>query len=144
MTIAKLLLVDDETAFLDAMTRRLLKREFEILTATSGIEAIQVLSDNSDKVEVVILDVKMPGMDGIETLTEIKRKFPLIEVVMLTGHATVSSAIDGMKQGAFDYLMKPCEMDLLVEKVKDAAAVKRKHEEKIIEARMRELTTRHA
>ena len=144
MTIAKLLLVDDETAFLDAMTRRLLKREFEILTATSGIEALQVLSDNSDKVEVVILDVKMPGMDGIETLTEIKRKFPLIEVVMLTGHATVSSAIDGMKQGAFDYLMKPCEMDVLVEKVKDAAAIKRKHEEKIIEARMRELTTRHA
>ena len=144
MTIAKLLLVDDETAFLDAMTRRLLKREFEILTATSGIEALQVLSDNSDKVEVVILDVKMPGMDGIETLTEIKRKFPLIEVVMLTGHATVSSAIDGMKQGAFDYLMKPCEMDALVEKVKDAAAIKRQHEEKIIEARMRELTTRHA
>jgi DNA-binding NtrC family response regulator len=144
MKRVKLLLVDDETAFLDAMTRRLLKRDFEILTATSGMDALQILNDNSDMVEVVILDVKMPGMDGIETLAEIKRKFPLIEVVMLTGHATVDSAIDGMKQGAFDYLMKPCDMNTLVEKVNEAAVLKRRHEEKIIEARMREITTRHA
>ena len=144
MTIAKLLLIDDETAFLDAMARRLQKRDFDILTATSGMEAMEVLSNDSEKIEVVILDVKMPGMDGIETLAEIKRKYPLIEVVMLTGHATVSSAIDGMKQGAFDYLMKPCDMDVLLEKVNDAAAKKRRHEEKIIEARMREITTRRA
>lgn len=144
MTIAKLLLTDDETAFLDAMARRLKKRDFDVLTATSGLEALEVLSDKGDRIEVVILDVKMPGMDGIETLAEIKRKYPLIEVVMLTGHADVSSAIDGMKQGAFDYLMKPCEMDVLVEKVHEAAAKKRSHEEKIIEARMREITTRHA
>ncbi len=144
MTIAKLLLIDDETGFLDAMARRLKKRGYDVLTATSGMEALEVLSQSGDKVEAIILDVKMPGMDGIETLSEIKRKHPLIEVVMLTGHATVSSAIDGMKQGAFDYLMKPCDMDLLVEKVNDAAAMKRRHEEKIIEARMREITTRHA
>ena len=144
MKRVKLLLVDDESAFLDAMTRRLLKRDFEILSATSGMDALQVLNDNSDMVEVVVLDVKMPGMDGIETLAEIKRKFPLIEVVMLTGHATVDSAIDGMKQGAFDYLMKPCEIEALVGKVNEAAAKKRSHEEKIIEARMREITTRHA
>ncbi len=144
MTIAKLLLVDDETAFLDAMARRLKKRDFEIFTATSGMDAMELLSKDGEQVEVVILDVKMPGMDGIETLAEIKRKFPLVEVVMLTGHATVASAIDGMKQGAFDYLMKPCDMDLLVEKVNAAAAQKRRHEEKIIEARMREITTRHA
>ena len=144
MTIAKLLLVDDETAFLDAMARRLKKRDYEIFTAVSGMDAIELLSKDGEQVEVVILDVKMPGMDGIETLSEIKRKFPLVEVVMLTGHATVASAIDGMKQGAFDYLMKPCDMDLLVEKVNAAAAQKRRHEEKIIEARMREITTRHA
>jgi DNA-binding NtrC family response regulator len=108
------------------------------------MEAMEVLSNDSEKIEVVILDVKMPGMDGIETLVEIKRKYPLIEVVMLTGHATVSSAIDGMKQGAFDYLMKPCDMDVLVAKVNEAAAKKRSHEEKIIEARLREITTRHA
>ncbi len=144
MTIAKLLLVDDETAFLDAMARRLKKRDYEISTAVSGMDAMEFLSKDGEQVEVVILDVKMPGMDGIETLAEIKRKFPLVEVVMLTGHATVASAIDGMKQGAFDYLMKPCDMDLLVEKVNAAAAQKRRHEEKIIEARMREITTRHA
>ena len=144
MTIAKLLLIDDETDFLDTMARRLKKRDFDILTATSGLESLEVLSINGEKIEVVILDVKMPGMDGIETLAEIKRKYPLIEVVMLTGHATMSSAIDGMKQGAFDYLMKPCDMDVLVEKINEAAAIKRRHEEKIIEARMRDITTRHA
>ena len=144
MTIARLLLVDDESAFLDAMARRLKKREFDVLTAASGMEALEVLSDNGEKIEVVILDVKMPGMDGIEALAEIKRKFPLIEVVMLTGHATVASAIDGMKQGAFDYLMKPCDMNVLVGKVSDAAAKKRRHEEKIIEARIKEITTRRA
>lgn len=144
MTIAKLLLVDDESAFLDAMTRRLTKRKFKVYTATSGMEALDLLSNEGEEVEVVILDVKMPGMDGIEALAEIKRKFPLVEVVMLTGHATVASAIDGMKQGAFDYLMKPCDMDLLVQKVNEATAKKRSHEEKIIEARMREITTRRA
>jgi DNA-binding NtrC family response regulator len=144
MTIATLLLVDDETAFLDAMARRLKKRDFEILTASSGMDALEMLTRNGEKIEVVILDVKMPGMDGIETLAEIKRKFPLVEVVMLTGHATVPSAIDGMKQGAFDYLMKPCDMNILVEKVGEAAALKRRHEEKIIQARMREITTRRA
>jgi DNA-binding NtrC family response regulator len=84
----------------------------------------------------------MPGMDGLETLKEIKKAFPLVEVIMLTGHATVESAIDGMKLGAFDYLMKPSDIDVLVEKVTDAAAAKRRHEEKIIEAQMRKITTR--
>jgi DNA-binding NtrC family response regulator len=143
MTTARLLLIDDETGFLDAMARRLKKRNYDVLTATSGMEALEVLGNDGEKIEVVILDVKMPGMDGIETLSEIKRKYPLIEVVMLTGHATVSSAIDGMKQGAFDFLMKPCDMDVLVEKVNEAASMKRRHEEKIIEARMREITIRH-
>lgn len=144
MKIAKLLLVDDETAFLDAMARRLRKRDFEVFTATSGAEALEVLGEYGEKIEVIVLDVKMPGMDGIETLAEIKRKFPLVEVVMLTGHATVASAIDGMKQGAHDYLMKPCDMNVLVEKVGEAAEKKRGHEEKIIEARMKEITARRA
>lgn len=90
----------------------------------------------------MILDVKMPGMDGIETLKAIKKEFPLVEVIMLTGHATVESAIEGMKLGAFDYLMKPSDIDVLVEKVTEAAAKKRRHEEKIIEAEMRKITTR--
>ncbi|MEJ2037542.1 MAG: response regulator [Desulfosarcinaceae bacterium] len=144
MTQAKLLLVDDESAFLQAMARRLNKRDFEIFTATSGLEALEVLGENGEKIEVVILDVKMPGMDGVETLSEIKRKFPLVEVIMLTGHATVASAIDGMKQGAFDYLMKPCDMGMLLDKVMEATGKKRRHEEKIIEARVKEITARRA
>jgi DNA-binding NtrC family response regulator len=142
MTVATLLLVDDETAFLDAMTKRLTRRDFKVLTASSGMDALEILSESSEKIEVIILDVKMPGMDGIEVLSEIKRKYPLVEVVMLTGHATVASAIDGMKQGAYDYLMKPCDMDTLVAKVSAAAGKKRQHEQKIIEARIKEITSR--
>jgi DNA-binding NtrC family response regulator len=86
----------------------------------------------------------MPGMDGIETLTEIKRKYPLVEVMMLSGHADVASAIDGMKQGAFDYLMKPVDMDQIITKVTEAVKNKRQHEEKIIQARIKEITSRQA
>ena len=115
------------------------------LTAFSGREALERLAskERGNRVEVVVLDVKMPGMDGIETLAEIKRHHPLVEVIMLTGHATVESAIEGMKQGAFDYLMKPCDLEqLLSAKVSEAAARKRRHEEKILEARMKEITSR--
>jgi DNA-binding NtrC family response regulator len=74
-------------------------------------------------------------MDGLETLAALKEQHPLIEVIMLTGHATVESAIDGMKQGAFDYLMKPCDLDVLTEKLKQGSIKKREHEAKILEAR---------
>jgi DNA-binding NtrC family response regulator len=141
MAIANVLLVDDENAFVETMTKRLVKRELLVLTAFSGKEGLDQLKKNPST-EVVILDVKMPGMDGIETLKEMKRSYPLVEVIMLTGHATVESAIEGMKMGAFDYLMKPCDMDTLMSKVTEAAAKKRRHEEKIIEARMKEITTR--
>jgi DNA-binding NtrC family response regulator len=143
MAIANVLLVDDEIPFVEAMARRLKKRDVNIATSFSGSEALDVLREDSS-IEVVILDVKMPGMDGIETLGEIRKKFPLQEVIMLTGHATVETGIEGMKLGAFDYLMKPCDMDILMGKVKEASAKKRKHEEKIIEARMKEITSRRA
>ncbi|WP_024334806.1 response regulator [Desulfotignum balticum] len=141
MAIANILLVDDEVPFVDTMIKRLTKRNMDVLPAYGGEDALKKLAENK-RVEVVILDVKMPGMDGLETLKEIKKEFPLVEVIMLTGHATVESAIDGMKLGAFDYLMKPSDIDLLVEKVTEAAAKKRRHEEKIIEAQMRKITTR--
>ena len=141
MAIANIRLVDDEVPFVEAMTRRLLKRNLQVSSSFSGKEALEHLGRDSS-VEVVILDVKMPGMDGIETLREIKRRHPLVEVVMLTGHATVETAIEGMKEGAFDYLMKPCEMDILIAKVSEAAARKRKQEEKILEARLKEITLR--
>ena len=141
MNNTKLLLVDDEKGFLDTITKRLEKRGMKIQVAYNGKDALTEL-ENNKTIEVVVLDVKMPGMDGIETLVEIKKKFPLVEVIMLTGHATVETAIDGMKLGAFDYLMKPCDIDMLVTKVKDAMEKKRKHDEKIMAARMKEISGR--
>lgn len=141
MKIANVLLVDDEVEFVETFSERLLMRDLEISTAFSGEEALQVLETNK-YIEVVVLDVKMPLMDGIETLAQIKTKYPLVEVIMLSGHADVESAIEGMKQGAFDYLMKPCDMDQIIAKVSDAAARKRQHEEKIIQARIKEITSR--
>ncbi|MBU8849052.1 MAG: response regulator [Desulfobacterales bacterium] len=143
MNKIKLLLVDDEKPFLDTITKRLEKRNLKVSAVYSGKEALAELENNTS-LEVVVLDVKMPGMDGIQTLIEIKNRFPLTEVIMLTGHATVETAIDGMKLGAFDYLMKPCDIDMLVTKVKGAVEKKRKHEEKITEARIKEITARRA
>ena len=137
----QLLLVDDEKAFLDTLTKRLKKRELNVCSVNSGKDALVELKDNT-AIEVVVLDVKMPGLDGIQTLIEIKKEFPLVEVIMLTGHATVETAIDGMKLGAFDYMMKPCDIEVLVTKVNDAAVKKRIHEEKIMEARIKEITER--
>ena len=141
MKDAKLLLVDDEKGFLDTITKRLKKRELEVKAVYSGEDALVELKKNS-AIEVVVLDVKMPGMDGIETLVEIKQRFPLMEVIMLTGHATVETAIDGMKLGAFDYLLKPCDIDVLISKVKEAIEKKRQHDEKIMEARIKEISDR--
>lgn len=131
------LLVDDEIGFLEALSRRMEKRGLTVSTALSGVEALKKLNSGGgpSNFDVVILDVKMPGMDGLETLSKIKHDHPNIEVIMLTGHATVENAIEGMKAGAFDYLMKPCAIDLLVMKVDRAVIKKREHEGKILEAR---------
>ena len=134
------LLVDDEVPFVETMTKRLNKRQLRVLSAYSGREALEKLENNA--VDVVILDVKMPGMDGIETLREIKRAQPLVEVIMLTGHATVETAVEGMRLGAFDYLMKPCEIEELLAKVGEAKEKKSEHEQKILAARMKEITLR--
>jgi DNA-binding NtrC family response regulator len=141
MSVATVLLVDDEKAFVEAMTRRLTKRDVDVRAAFSGQECLDALASAPD-VEVVVLDVKMPGIDGVDTLKRIKAEYPLVEVIMLTGHATVETAIDGMKLGAFDYLMKPSDMDVLMEKIDAAATKKRQHEEKIIEARAQSIALR--
>jgi len=132
--IAKILLVDDESPFVEALSKRLTMRELQVSIALSGPEALEKLEQNPS-IDVIVLDVKMPGMDGIETLKAIKARYPLIEVIMLTGHATVESAIDGMKVGALDYLMKPCDMDVLMAKVREAKNKKAAQEAKIAEAR---------
>ena len=141
MTPPLVMLVDDEAPFVETMTKRLEKRDLDVISAFSGQEALEIL-DYQRNVDVVILDVKMPGMDGIETLKVMKSVYPLVEVVMLTAHATVESAIEGMKFGAFDYLMKPCDMEQLMGKVNEATRKKRDHEEKIREAHVKEILSK--
>ena len=134
------LLVDDEVPFVETMSKRLSKRQLMVLPAYTGREALEKLGKNA--VDVVILDVKMPGMDGIQTLREIKKTHPLVEVIMLTGHATIETAVEGMRLGAFDYLMKPCEIEELLAKVEEAKEKKSRHEQKIMDVRMKEITLR--
>ncbi len=134
------LLVDDEEPFVEAMTKRLTKRNLRVIMAFSGPDALEKLEKNQS-LDVVILDVKMPGMDGIAVLKEIKKAHPLVEVIMLTGHATVESAIEGMKSGAFDYLMKPCDLEQLMLKVELATKRKRDQDEKIREAKVQAILT---
>ena len=138
------LLVDDEAPFLATLSKRIAKRELKVASALSGQEALDTLKtgDGASNFDVVILDVKMPGMDGLETLAAIKLKHPNLEVIMLTGHATVESAIEGMKAGTFDYLMKPCDIDLLLAKIDRAVVKKREHEEKILQAKAQMIALR--
>ncbi len=114
----KVLIVDDEADFLETIVKRLRARDIDVSGVESGYRALEAL--DSSPPDVIILDVKMPGMDGIETLREIKKKKPLTEVIMLTGHASVETGIQGMQLGAFDYLMKPIALDELLEKVRQA------------------------
>jgi CheY-like chemotaxis protein len=109
-----IMLVDDEERFLSTTSKLLARLHYVVLTATSGARALELLENN--EVHVVILDVKMPGMDGIDALKQIKRRFPLVEVIMLTGHATLESAVEGLQNGAFDYLMKPADIPDLIHK----------------------------
>ena len=114
----KILIVDDENDFRETIIKRLRARKVEIEGADSGFKALEMI-DQQD-FDVIVLDVKMPGMDGIETLREIKLKKPLVEVIMLTGHASVESGIQGMQLGAFDYVMKPVALDDLMDKLRQA------------------------
>jgi DNA-binding NtrC family response regulator len=114
----RVMLVDDEVEFLETLAKRLRKRNLDVIFASSGQAALRTLQETP--LDVVVLDVKMPDMDGIETLKEIKRIRPSVEVIMLTGHASVEVAIQGMELGAFDYLMKPMEIDELLYKLQDA------------------------
>jgi signal transduction histidine kinase len=113
-----ILLVDDENDFRQILAKRLKRRGIEVREADRGEKALQMLEDAP--VDVVIMDVKMPGMDGIECLKQIKENYDLIEVIMLTGHADIHGGVEGIKSGAFDYLTKPIELEHLVRKIKQA------------------------
>ena len=125
----KIMLVDDEERFLTTTAKLLSRKGFDIITAVSGEEALEKLLSND--VHVVILDVKMPGMDGIKTLKSIKKLFPLTEVIMLTGHGTVETAVEGLRAGATDYLTKPTDIEELIQKAQEAFGKRERLEEKI-------------
>jgi len=114
-----ILVVDDEGDFLETLMNRLKKRNIGTIGCASGEEAVRLAKQHP--FDVVILDIKMPGgMDGIETLREIKRIRPEAEVILLTGHASLETSVEGMKQGAYDYLLKPIRLEDLLEKLVQA------------------------
>ena len=120
MTVsAPVLLVDDDVPFVESMCKRLRRWEVEVETAFSGEEALERLGENRD-IDVVIMDLSMPGMDGITALGRIKQEYPSVEVIMLSGHSMAEHAMQGIKLGAFDYLLKPCNMQELMSKVHQA------------------------
>ncbi len=124
-----ILLVDDEIEFVETLSKRLIKRGFNAVFVTTARDAVEKIK--TVQFDVAIIDVRMPEMDGITLLGEIKKIKPLIEVLLLTGYASVESGIEGMKKGAFDYIMKPADIDELVKKIRDAYERKRQQEDRI-------------
>jgi len=136
----RVLLVDDEEEFVETLAQRLEVREFEVATALGGAEALERIEER--EIDVVVLDLQMPGVDGLEVLRELKRRKPLIEVIMLTGHATVETAIEGMKLGAFDFLTKPTETEELLEKIGRAYGRKSEQDRRIQQAEIDQIVKR--
>ena len=136
----KILIVDDEQEFTDTLAQRLEIRGFDTSVVYSGDQCLELFKEKS--FDVVILDVHMPGLSGNETLQGIKKIDPLVQVVMLTGNVTVEKAIDGMKLGAYDFLMKPTETEDLIIKINEAHELKKKHETRIRKAEINNIVSR--
>lgn len=134
----KILLVDDEERLLSTTKKLFEKIGIQALTAASGKEALEVLTNN--EVHVIFLDLKMPGMDGMETLQRIKKDYPLSEVIILTGHATMETAVEGLKLGALDYLIKPVSMKDFLGKAEEAFEKVTLQKQKIHSASMADAT----
>lgn len=131
MSDISILLVDDEADFVETMSKRFRIRKIDVASASNGPDALKLLEER--EFDVAILDVRMPGMDGLELLRRIRAKHPLTEVIMLTGHASLETGMQGMSLGAFDYVLKPADFDDLLDKVRRAA-----------ERRALNVRTRHA
>ncbi|MBW1925316.1 MAG: response regulator [Deltaproteobacteria bacterium] len=134
---AKILLVDDEVVFTENMSKLLSSRGYRVATANSGDEAIRNLE--RENFDVVVLDLKMPGMDGLTTLKEIKKLDLFTETLILTGHGSIDSALDAIKLGAYDYLTKPCEIDELVAKIEGAWGKKDEEVKKDIQEKIQKV-----
>lgn len=129
-----ILLVDDEQGFVEVMAQRLSRRGYEVDFVLNGADALGFV-ENDRTVDVILLDVAMPGMDGLSTLHALKMAHPVVQVLMLTGHATIASAVEAMRAGAMDYLMKPVEIDTLIAKVNEAFKRKRSLEDQLLQIR---------
>jgi len=132
------LVVDDEEDFVEMFSLRLQEIGENVTGVFSGRECLDALETGD--FDVVVLDIKMPGMDGIETLKEIRRRYPLVEVILLTGHGSVDTAVAGMKLGAYDYINKPADFAEFQEKLEGARRRKAEQEERIRRAEARTLS----
>lgn len=135
--LPRLLLIDDEEPFRETLAKRLKETGYEVLYIGSGMDALTLL--DREKIDIVITDIQMPGLSGLEILSEIRAKHIGVEVIMLTGHGEVSSAVEGMRLGAYDYLMKPYEYEYLVVKIQEAYRVKRERDQRLKKAEERSL-----
>lgn len=134
----KILVVDDEIDFLETTVKRLKKKELDAVGVTSGEEALVKIKEKY--FDVILLDIKMPGgMDGIEALKKIKKERPLSEIILLTGHGSVESSVEGMRLGAFDYILKPAKFEDLCEKIAQAYMKKSDQDNKIRKANIQKL-----
>ncbi|KIX13134.1 response regulator [Dethiosulfatarculus sandiegensis] len=140
MTIAQILVVDDEQEFLENVSERLRNRDIEVDTALNGEEALEKIKDNI--YDAIVMDLMMPGLDGLETLKQALQRKPDLQIILLTGQATVKKGVEAMRQGAFDFLEKPADLDLLVEKVKEGRAKRIKLDEKAREEEVKDLLKR--
>ncbi len=118
MRVVRLLLVDDEARFVETLSKRLTARGFEVEGALGGPQALELL--DARPFDVVLLDVWMPGMDGLEVLKAIRRRHPSVKIILVSGNASINAAIEGMRLGAVDYLLKPVEIDDILAKVEAA------------------------
>lgn len=114
----RVLIIDDEQDFLETVVRRLERRGFRAYGALSGKEGLDIL--NTEEIDVVVLDIRMPGMDGLEVLDIIKRRWPFVEVILLTGHGSLESSLKGLELGAYDYMLKPADLADLIRKIREA------------------------
>jgi len=134
---SKVLLVDDEVVFADNMSKLLTSRGYRVTVSNSGDGAIRALEE--EDFDVVVLDLKMPGMDGITTLREIKKLGLFTETLILTGHGSIDTALEAVKLGAYDYLTKPCEIDELVEKIEGAWGKKDDEEKRDMQEKLQKV-----